>query len=111
MFREGEWPSTGELELRKVVTICDHLRLLVMGQLKAEVRWESVGIALYRLIQGFVWYAIKRGKIRINNHLLCPNGQDERFDWLARLHSQFTSGRHLTTNEQQMNTKESRNGE
>ena len=87
VFREGERPSMGKLESRKVVTICDHLRLLVMGQLKAEVRWESVGIALYRLIQGFVWNAITGGKIRINKHLLRPYGQDERFNWLARLHN------------------------
>ena len=41
MLGESAWEGGRELQPREVVTICDHLRFLSIGQKKGEIGWKS----------------------------------------------------------------------
>jgi len=63
-----------------VVAICDHLGLLVGGQLEHEVARKAALVSLHLLVEPSRRYPIKRGQIRIEDHLLATNEQDPSLD-------------------------------
>lgn len=65
----------------QIVTAWDTNSLLGC-QLKHEVRWKPIAIALNRLIQRLGGYVIEIGKVKVEHDLLAPNQIDSALDEL-----------------------------
>jgi len=88
---EGVGAGLGELEAGEVVAICDHTSLLDRGKLKNEVGRETLYVALDLFIEAFGRHAVEGSEVGVQNNLLFPNGEDERFEsgtaGLERIHN------------------------
>src|SRR6266516_6244172 len=83
VFGEGAREDGREFQPEEVVTICDHLRLLTIGQEKSEIGWKTIRIALYGLVQRLGHDAVQLGQVAIQNDLFPPDGQDASFEAYA----------------------------
>lgn len=63
-----------------MVTICDHLLLFVVRQLKNEILWRADGVAFDGLVQGLGRDAVDRCQVGIEKDLLSANGENQRFE-------------------------------
>lgn len=86
VFGEGRGILRRELELGEVVTVCDYLQFLLTGETEGKVFGEAVCVAFDGLVERFCGHSIKLGQIRIEDHSLTANGQDDRLDGFRRLH-------------------------
>lgn len=67
VLREGHRQGARKLEPCQVVTICDHLQLLLRRESKGEITRETTCIPFDRLVQGFRRNCIECGKIGIKS--------------------------------------------
>jgi hypothetical protein len=72
--------STGEFQPGEVVTICDHLLFLGLGQLKPEIAGEPLKISFDRLIERLRVGPVKLGQVGVKQHPLPTDQKDTRFD-------------------------------
>jgi hypothetical protein len=98
MFGESPGEHRGEFQALEVVTICDHLEFLGLGQLKEEIGGEPGFIAFDSLVEDFGGHGVKLGQIGIKHHFFTPQSENPGCDpfldkgfWL-RIHIQVLSG-------------------
>jgi hypothetical protein len=63
-----------------VVTICDHLLLFVVRQLKNKICRKAVFVAFDCLVQGLCRDTIDCCQVGIEKDLLSANGENQRFE-------------------------------
>lgn len=86
VFGEGRGILRGELELGEVVTVCDYLQFLLAGQAEGKIFGKAVCVAFDGLIERLRRHSIKLSQVRIEDHSLPTNGQDDRLNGFGRLH-------------------------
>ena len=65
---ERKRQQLGEFGFAEVVTVCDPLGLLFGRELKQEVGWKALLVALDLLIQALSGHTIQLGQISIDHH-------------------------------------------
>ena len=73
MLTEGRGQGRREFQLGEVVTICDHLLLLFVGEAEHEVGGKAARVAFDRLIQGLRRNIIKLRQVRVQHDPLAAN--------------------------------------
>lgn len=74
VFGKGPRSHMRESKGFKVVTICDHLCFLTRGNLKSEIRRESVRIPFYCLVECFGCHPVELGEVTIKDNLVTSDG-------------------------------------
>ena len=77
MLGEGVGACPGEFQSAEVVTICDHLLLFVVRQLKNKIGREAVFVAFDGLVQGLCWHAVDCCQVGIKKDLLPANSENQ----------------------------------
>ena len=77
MLSKSARKNGGEFDPREVVAICDHLRFLRRCKLEGEIRREAILIPFDLLVETLGGYAINRRQVRIENHPLPANSDDQ----------------------------------
>lgn len=68
VFGEGIGQSFRKFDPLEVVTICDHLPLFPIRQLKAEILRKALDVTFNSLVEHLGWGAINRGEVGIQQH-------------------------------------------
>jgi hypothetical protein len=84
---EGVREVFRKLQPGKVVTICDHLLLFLVGQLQDEILREPLRVAFDRLVQGLGRHAVNRGQVGVEENLLAADRKNQGVKETGRLHA------------------------
>jgi uncharacterized protein len=84
VLRERPRASWREFEVAKVVTVCDHLITLGLRQLKPEIGWEALDVALHRLIQDLRRHTVDGGEVRVEHDVVSAQDLNGPLDLLLQ---------------------------